>query len=357
MKRFKSIVLAAAAVVMAFACALPALPASAQSSASLSIAPKKNYVIEPGKSVDDKITIRNLDSTSSLQLNLRVIDFTYTNNSGTPKLMLDANAPDTTWSLKPFLTVPKSVTVPAGSSKSVDMSVKIPAKHGAGSYYSAILYSTGAPDGGNVGLSASGVTLVFVSIPGKVTEDLQLKKFGAYDASAQGDVSGYRYITTDEPQTIGYTLFNNGNVTESPVGSIKLKNIFGKETTIDNVNPSSSLALIGQTRTFTACIKLMSQNLNFQGTAAQANTCTSPGLWPGFYTASLDLYYGQNGNNTQEITKTAHFWYLPWWFIIVSVLILLVVAYFVWRFVRWFRNKFYGPRIPKSRGRSLSRRR
>lgn len=357
MKRFKSIVLAAAAVVMTVACALPALPASAQSSASLSIAPKKNYVIEPGKSVDDKLTIRNLDNTSSLQLNLRVIDFTYTNNSGTPKLMLDANAPDTTWSLKPFLTVPKSVTVPAGSSKSFDMSVKIPAGHGAGSYYSAIIYSTGAPDGGNVGLSASGVTLVFVSVPGKVSEDLQLKNFGAYDASAQGDVSGYRYITTDEPQTIAYTLFNNGNVTESPVGSIKLKNIFGKEQTIDNVNPSSSLALIGQTRTFTACIKLQSQNLNFQGTAAQANTCTSPGLWPGFYTANLDLYYGQNGNNTQEITKTAHFWYLPWWFIVLVVIVLLIVTYFVWRFVRWFRNKFYGPRMPKNRGRSLTRRR
>ena len=357
MKRLRSMVLAAAAVLVAFAYAVPATPASAQSSAALSIAPKKNYVINPGGSVDDKLSIHNLDSASNLQLNLRVIDFTYTDNGGTPKLMLAANAPQTTWSLKPYLSVPESVTVAPGGTKSLNMSVKIPSNVGAGSYYSAIVYSTGAPNGGNVGLSASGVTLVFVSVPGKVHEDLQVKKFGAYDANAQGNESGYTFITTNQPQNIAYTLLNNGNVTESPVGSISLKNIFGKEQTIDKINPVGSLALIGQTRTFIACIKLKSQNVNFQGSDSEANTCTNSGLWPGYYTAKLDLFYGQNGNNTQEITKTAHFWYLPWWFIIVVVLLLLVIAFFVWRFVRWFRNKFYGPRMPKSRGRSLTRRR
>ena len=359
MKRLKSMVLAAAAVLMVVVYALPAAQVAAQSSAALSIAPKKNYVVEPGKSVNDKLTIRNLDNASPLQLSLRVIDFSYTDNGGTPKLMIAPDAPQTTWSLRPYLTVPKSVTIDPGASKSLDMSVKIPSKLGAGSYYSAIVYSTGAPDGGNVGLSASGVTLVFVSVPGKVNEDLQLKKFGAYQINKADPASenGYTFITTDEPQNIAYTLLNNGNVTESPVGSISLKDTFGREQIIDNINSSGSLALIGQTRTFVTCIKIKAQDVDFQGAKSEANTCTSPGLWPGFYTAKLDLYYGQNGNNTQEITKTAHFFYLPWWFIVLAVILLLVIAYFIWRFVRWFRNKFYGPRMPKNRGRSLSRRR
>lgn len=335
--------MAAFAVVVAAAYALPAVSVSAASSSALSITPKKNYVIEPGKSVKDKLTIRNLDTATPLELTLRVIDFTYTDDGGTPKLMLAEDAPQTTWSLKPFLTVPQRVTIAPSSSKTLDMSVAIPAGHGAGSYYSAIIYSSGAPSGGgNVGLNASGVTLVFTSIPGKVNEDLKLQKFGAYFPRTTGSAAGYRFLTTEEPLNIAYTLQNNGNVTEAPVGSIKLKDMYGHEYNINNVNPSSSLALIGQTRTFTSCIKLVEQSVDFNGDKSQASSCTSPGLWPGLYTATLDLYYGQNGNNTQEITGTAIFWYLPLWFIIICLIVLVVVVYFVWRTYYKIRRKING---------------
>jgi hypothetical protein len=351
MKHFKSVILAACAVFVAAALTLPSAPVSAQSSAALGIAPKKNYLVEPGKSVQDKLTIRNLDNSQPLQLTLRVVDFTFTDDGGTPKLFMDPNAEQTTWSLRPFLTVPKTVTIPKGGSKSLDMSVAIPAKHGAGSYYSAIVYSTGAPDGGNVGLSASGVTLVFTQIPGKVNEDLKLEKFGTYREATQGKPADYTYFNFEEPQKIAYTLKNNGNVTEAPAGSITVKPLFGKEIAIDNVNPTGSLALIGQSRTYTACIKLKAQDVDFNGTKTPAKTCTSPGLWPGFYTASLDLFYGQNGNKTQEITSSTSFWYLPLWFIILVLVFLAVIAYLVWRAYNWVRTKLYGksPRRKSSR--------
>lgn len=357
MKRFKSIALAALAVVMAVGVLVPALStsnAAAEGSASLSITPKKNYVIEPGKSVDDTFTIRNLDSSQPLEMTLRVIDFTFTDNGGTPKLFLDANAPQTTWSLKPYMTVPKSVTIGAGQSKTLKLNVTIPANHGAGSYYSAIIYSTGASDGGNVGLSASGATLVFVDIPGKVNEQLKLKKLGVYDPDAKGDISGYKYVTDKQPTTIGYTLQNNGNVTEAPVGSIKLKGWFGKEYSIDNVNPSSSLALIGQTRTYNACIKLDTTDVKLSGSTATANTCIDPGLWPGHYKVSLDVFYGQNGNNTQEVTGVAGFWYLPLWFVISFLVLVVIVGLVIWRLVVKIRGALYGP---KSRTKKLNRRR
>jgi len=340
--------MAAFAVLIAVGYIMPAQPVSAVSSASLSIMPKKNYTVEPGKSVKDKLTIRNLDSKEPLELSLRVVDFTFTDDGGTPKLMLAEDAPQTTWSLKPFLTVPKTVTIPAKGSKTLDMSVSIPAGRGAGSYYSAIVYSSGASDGGNVGLSASGVTLVFASIPGKVNEDLSLEKLGAYRAAKGAKKADYVFITADKPQQLAYTLNNKGNVTESPVGSITLKDMFGKEQVIDDVNPNSSLALIGQTRTFTACIKLKAQEVDFNGAKSEAKTCVEPDLWPGRYTVTLDVFYGQNGNNTHEIVKTASFWYLPWWFVIVSVVVIAVVAYYVRKIVLKVRNKMYGPRIKKS---------
>lgn len=347
MKRFTSIVIAAIAVLVVSA-TLSAQPASAKS-ASLSIVPKKNYTIEPGKTANDTLTVRNLDAKEPLELTLRVVDFTFTNDGGAPQLMLKDDAPLTTWSLKPFLTLPETVTIPPKSSKTLDMSVSIPAGHGAGSYYSAIVYSSGAPGaGGNVGLNASGVTLVFTTIPGKVNEDLKLERFGAYNAATSDKEAGYVFVTTKEPEVMAYTLKNNGNVTESPVGSITIKNMFGQSRTINNVNPSESLALIGQSRTFTSCIKLKSEEVNFNGSKSESTSCTSPGLWPGYYSATLDLFYGQNGNRTQEIGGKASFWYLPAWFIFIVLILLLAVAYVVWRIVRAVRGKLYGTQKKKS---------
>lgn len=347
MKRLKSTVLVALAILVGIAY-IPMSSVSAQSagSAALSIAPKKNYVIDPGDSIKDTIPIRNIDNTSDLDLNMRVIDFTYTDDGGTPKLMLDQNAEPTAWSLKPYLKVPNAVTVKANGNESVDISVSIPKNLGAGSYYSAVIYSTGAPDGGNVGLSASGVTLIFVTVPGEVKEDLTLKKLGVYNPNkTSGD--GYSFITGTEPKYIGYTIENKGNITAAPVGTIQIKNLlFGHVNTIDEVNPKQSLALIGQTRTFEACIK---QELKESDSSNTTPECVTAGLWPGLYRVSADLFYGQNGNNTQEITKTAYFWYLPLWFMIVVLLLALVLAFAIWRLIVVIKSKTNAPRGRKSR--------
>jgi len=339
MKSFKSTVIAGLAVLIFAVAVLPAATASAQSSASLSIVPKKNYVIEAGKSIKDTLTIRNLDSEKELLLNLRVIDFTYSDDGGTPKLMLAEDAPQTAWSLKPFMKVPTSVKVAPKSSKTIDINVSIPANRTAGSFYSAIVYSSGAPEGGNVGLSASGVTLVFASIPGDVNEKLTLEKFGGYHAQTSTSKGDYFFITGKKPETIAYTLNNQGNVTEAPVGSITLTDIFGKERVITDVNPNSSLALIGQTRTFISCIELADKTEQNGEGSAKSTACAEPSLWPGLYTAKLDLFYGQNGNRTQEITSTASFWYLPLWFVIVFVVVLLAAAYGIWRLVEKIKGR------------------
>lgn len=349
MRSFKSTVLAALAVVIAAAYALPALPVSAQSSAALSIVPKKNYTVEPGKSINDKLTIRNLDNEKELTLNLRIVDFTYIDDGGSPKLMLAEDTPPTTWSLKPFLKIPKTVTIPPKSSKSLDMSVSIPAKQGAGSFYSAIVYSSGSPDGGNVGLNASGVTLAFVNIPGEVKEDLKLEKFGAYNLPTRDNKGGYTWLTMQDPKNIAFTLKNNGNVTEAPVGGITLKSVFGQEYAIDEVNPNSSLALIGQTRTFVSCVKIKADKVDFNGEKTNAKTCDNSGLWPGYYSASLNLFYGQNGNSTKELAGTAGFWYLPLWFIIVVLVLLVAAGIGIWIVVRKVRGKVGHSKSKRSR--------
>jgi hypothetical protein len=349
MKHVKSLVLAAFAVLLSVSYILPATSASAVSSSALSIAPKKNYVIEPGKSVQDTLTISNLDQAAPLNLSLRVIDFSFTGNGGTPKLLMDASTPQTTWSLRSYLKVPQTVTIEPGKTQQVDLNIAIPKGYGAGSYYSAIVYSSGSGQGGNIGLNASGVTLVFVNIPGKVKENLEFTHLGAYDRSAQGDLDGYHYFNTQAPDTIAYTLKNNGNVVEAPAGNITLRDIFGRTTTINELNPSDSLALIGQERTFMTCIKLKPEDVKLGGTTTKSTTCDTSGLWPGYYSVSADLFYGQNGNLTQEVTKVGGFWYLPWWFIAVSIVVLCSAGFYGYRTYNKLRNKFYGPRVAKTK--------
>jgi hypothetical protein len=334
---------------------MPVSAVNGTGSASLGITPRKDYLVEPGKSVSDSIVIRNLDQSQPLELTLRVVDFTYTGNDGTPKLMLAEDAPQTTWSLIPFLTVPETVTVPAGGSKSVNIKVSIPANQGAGSYYSAVLYSTGAPNGGNVGLSASGVTLVFTTVPGQVNEKLTLQKFGAYASATASSPAKFLYFTGEQPLNIGYMLQNTGNVAEAPVGSITYKYMFGKAQTITNVNPNQSLALIGQSRTFVSCFKTKDTDVSLinDGSSTTASTCITPGLWPGYYSLSLDLFYGLNGNLTQEIIGHGGFWYLPTWFLIVLFVVLVILAFVIWRLVVRVRNTIDGAKMK----RSLRRRR
>ena len=342
MNRAKSTVLALLASVIAVSGFLLPSQVSAQGSAALSIVPKKTYTVEAGKSISDTLLIRNQDSEKPLNLTLRVVDFTYLDESGAPKLNLDENAPQTTWSLKPFLKIPEKVTVDPSESKSIDLEVSIPSNQGAGSYYSAIVYSTSAADGSNVGLSASGVTLAFANIPGEVKENLILEKLGAYRSSGSSTGGSYAYSMASMPQRIAYTLKNEGNVAESPVGSITLKPLIGKEIVIDNINSQGSLALIGQTRTFATCIKQNQQDVDFDGDRTEATICADPGLWPGYYKVEMAAYYGQNGNNTRDLVGTGGFWYLPWWFVIVVVVIVLAVAYRIWRIVRYIRQKQSG---------------
>ncbi len=345
-KRLKSVALVASAAVIAVTCFVIPNNAFAQGSAALSIVPRKNYTIEAGKTVNDTLTIRNQDREQALNLTLRVVDFSYTDDSGVPKLMMDEDAPQTTWSLKSFLDIPQTVTIEPNSSQTIDMSLSVPEGHGAGGYYSAIVYSSAGADGGNVGLSASGVTLVFANIPGEVKENLELKKLGAYRDANTPTGGEYAYFHSNMPLRLAYTLKNEGNVPESPVGSITLKPLIGEEITIQDINPTSSLALIGQERTFVTCIKLKGQDSE-STSRAEAASCVDPGLWPGYYKVSMTAYYGQNGNRTQDLVGTGGFWYLPWWFILIVTLVLAFVGYHVWRIVRYIRQKRGGVQLKK----------
>ena len=288
----------------------------------LGVSPKESYTMKAGQSANNTLFLSNLNKTQQLTVRIRVVDFVAEDQSGTAKLLEASDQPQTPYSLKPYLSVPDVVTVPAGGNKQVPFTIKLPANVGAGTYYSAIEYkTTTGTNPQNVSLSASTATLLFINVPGQVTELMTMQNFGFTDTNELN--SKITPVFHKQPEFFDYTLKNSGNVAEQPVGSIIIKNIFGKTVAnIKNANPKSQIALIGQTRRFTGCVPISD--------AAEKvpldTNCTSLHLAPGFYTATLASFYGQNGQQTQQIGATAHFWYLPWSTIILLIIILIAIA-------------------------------
>lgn len=306
----------------------------------LGISPRKDYSVQPGKTVSDTLYISNLSLSQDLQVNLKVLDFGAQDETGSPALQLDEGASPTPWSLKPFVKIPSEVKIAAGKSANVPISVTIPANQGAGSYYSAIQYTAVNPETKQkVNISAATASLIFVTVPGEAKEQLILRQFGMWQSEDTNPALGkFKSLFFSSPKEFAYRLQNNGNVAEQPSGSMVIKNMFGRTALeIEDANPKKQLALIGQTRRIQACVKtsvLTSQDPN--GQAAKQNVCDDPGLLPGRYTAQIALYYGLNGNNTQQVLASTSFWYLPWWSIVAFFALIIVIVLLVWLIRRAF---------------------
>jgi hypothetical protein len=314
-----------------------------KSSNGLGVSPRKDYTVQPGKTINDTLYISNLSLRQDLQVSIRLLDFGAQDESGAPALQLDDNAPQTPWSLKPFVKVAENVKIEAGKSANVPISVTIPASQGAGSYYSAIEYTAQNPETQEkVNISASTVSLVFVNVPGTTKEQLNLKQFGAYTSDDKGLNGKFVNVSFGAaPKELTYRLENNGNVAERPSGSIVVRNMFGRTVKeIEDANPKKQLVLLGQTRRIQVCMQssVLEVKAPNGGQDTEQTVCEDPGLWPGRYTAQMALYYGLNGNATQEVSATTSFWYLPWWSLVGLGIFVLVIAGLVWLVRRAFSN-------------------
>jgi hypothetical protein len=317
--------------------------AHAATSNSLGINPRRDYTVKSGEKLQDTLYVSNLSKTEDLYITIHTIDFGPKDETGAPALMLKATTP-TRWSLKPYLTIPPTVTIAAGKSISIPFSIAIPKTVGAGSYYSAIQYSTNGQDGSgsNVNLTSSAATLMFVRVPGEATDILRLKQFGAFTPYASGDNGSFgSYFGGSPPKYLAFRLTNDGNVAEQPNGSVILKNLFGKKVQIfEKANINNSIVLIGQTRRFDLCLNEERSSHPDPATGRNVDTvkCNQPKLTPGRYTARLALVYGDTGSSSHELGAVTSFWYLPLWFVVLAIVGLLIVVALIWLLIRKVRR-------------------
>ena len=133
-----------------------------------------------GHSVTENIYVTNVNN---YQITAKAVinEFSASNDeSGSPAVILDNSQPAPANSFKSITATISDVTIDAGQTATVPVKITIPQNANSGGYYGAVRFvSTNTATGQSVSLSASVGTIFLITVPGKLTEHLQLVDFSA----------------------------------------------------------------------------------------------------------------------------------------------------------------------------------
>ena len=259
----------------------------AQSALGLTaIPPRLEVTVKPGETFTAQIKVRNESDTTRVITSLAK-DFIVADDKGTPIQIEGVDDQSNRWASSNWIQIsPSSFTLKPKETKVLMVTIIAPANPTAGGHYAVILHTPK----NEVTLSQTGSsiqtfvgTLVYITVPGKIKENAQVKEFSAPLFSEFGPVDFATVIT------------NYSDIHIAPQGNINIKNWLGGTT--------ASLAI---------------DNTNiFPGTSRQFSNTLDRRFLFGRYTAKLEAGYGTTG---QALAATLVFWVIPW------RLILLVIA-------------------------------
>lgn len=275
---------------------------------ALEIAPPViNISANPGQTVTTQIKLRDV-STSKLLVKSQVNDFVAAGEDGTPKLILDEGETNP-YSLKAWVDPLAQMLMEPRQVKDLPVVIRVPANAAPGGYYGVIRFTATPPELQDTGvsLSASLGSLVLLRVNGAAKEGLEIEEFSMNN----GGKAATLFEAT--PLTFVERLKNTGNIHEQPAGQVTITDMFGNKIGLVNVNlpPRNILP---------ASIRKFEQKLD--------DTIIGDKMLFGRYTAKLVVTYG---SNKQSVTKSLVFWVIPWR-LIASVIVGLIVAFFLLRF-------------------------
>jgi len=280
---------------------------SAQSSTAntLKVSPVRSDVqIKAGESGEVSITITNLTGEEVLVAPIEN-DFVQGDERGTPSIILDANQYAPTHSLKRFMAPLSNVKVPANGSAVVKVKITVPASAQAGGYFGALRFAPTTPDGGGqVNLSASVASLILLTVPGPVTEQLVLTDFSI----KQGSEANNNFRTPNDLK-VTFRFENKGNIQQGPFGKISVTQ--GSKIVYDydfNQDTPREVVLPDGARRWDVPLEKIGDF--------------------GYYTVHGTFTYGST-NKTIEVERS--FWVIPTAYIIGAIVALvLLIGLIVW---------------------------
>lgn len=300
---------------------------SAAAGQALEIAPPVlNITADPGQIVTTQIKLRDV-STSKLLVKSQINDFVAAGEDGTPKLLLDNSEPNP-YSLKTWIDPLADMLMEPREVKDLPVVIRVPANAAPGGYYGVVRFTATPPELEDTGvsLSASLGSLILLRVNGAAKEGLEIAEFSMNN----GGKATTLFEST--PITFVERLKNTGNIHEQPAGQIAITDMFGNK--IGNVNVN-----LPPRNILPASIRKFEQKLD--------NTIIGDKMLFGRYTANLLVTYG---SNKQTVSSSIVFWVIPWR-LIATVVVGLIVAFFLLRFAIKRYNRSIIERSRNSRRR------
>lgn len=303
------------------------VPVKAQEAggSGLSISPTvSQFMLKPGQADVVNINLKNITG-GDIVAQASVSDFVSDNFSGTPRIIIDPDkiSPN---SIKKFVGTLQNVSLAKGEQKKAPVTIQIPPSTPPGAYFGILRYkavptaAANAAKPGEVALTASVGSIVLITVPGNLREQVQLSGLHVYSKDKKGT-----FFAT-KPDQIGIEVKNLGNGFAQPFGTVEIRSTLGSKAysyQFNNSTPRPSV-LPDSSRTFKDAIKNINQ--------------------PGRYTVTASVAFG-DGSNILVAKKT--FWYFPVWMLAALLVLLAVLALLTYH----FRNR------QKSVKRSTSKRR
>jgi hypothetical protein len=301
------------AVVLFAGFAVSSVNAQTSTANTLKISPVRTDVeIKPGESGEVPVTITNLTNGDILVAPIEN-DFVQGDENGTPSIILNEDDFAPTHSLKRFMVPLGNVTVPANGSVTVKVKINVPATAQAGGYFGALRFAPTTPDsGGQVNLSASVASLILLTVPGPVTEQLDLTDFNLL----QGGKSSTDFRTPNDLKVF-FRFENKGNIQLGPFGKISVTQ--GNEIIYDydfNISTPREVILPDGARKWEI-------PLNDIGDF-------------GYYTVHATFTYGSS-NKTIEVERS--FWIIPTAYIITAIVAVLVIVGGIVFLIFWLKGR------------------
>lgn len=314
-----------AVATLLFAGVSPVLAASSGTSSGsgagngLRLSPvRTDLTINPGSSQTIDVYVQNITSENA-NLQGVIDDFTAgAGETGTPAILLNGEkAPN--HSLKDYVSPIGTFSLAAQATKDVKVTITIPKGIAGGGYFGAVRFlpsSTGSNS--NVNLTASVASLIIVTVPGPVDEQMSLASFDVRQMNTKTNVlNSPSVLFTTNKNLNGVVRFQNGgNLQEEPFGKMILKKGSSVIATynVNNTTPRGNV-LPDSIRRF-------------------AIPLTGLGTF-GKYTLEGNFGYGSKG---QLLSAQTSFYIVPVAGVVIAVVVLLLIIGAIFLLRSYIRN-------------------
>lgn len=284
------------------------LPASAQQADAIGITVSPitdEFTLKPGQVTSRIIRVIN-PNDSVITLYPVILNFTTDNENGQP-IFFAGTDDSKSYTLSNWISFDREfIRIAKAEEELVKITIAAPADAEPGGHYGAVLFSTKKPDFSNKNDAEIGVvglvgTLYLATVPGKITEKLELEQFSL------------PRISLTPPVNSQLVFKNNGNVHLKPKGEITVKNWSGNQVGVIEVNEGNGNVLPESRRRF--------------GGSWKYRPLTTFGL----YTFTLQATYG---SEQVEITAIKRVLIIPVWILILVIAGLALIGYKLWKKLR-----------------------